>query len=77
MPADAFEPDDDSLRELDEVHVRLEPFLTPRVGFYVVGRREYELGYDDFTWLRTERCFASIRVGRRLEEMIRAARRRR
>jgi hypothetical protein len=28
MPADAFEPDDDSLRELTEVPVRLVPLLT-------------------------------------------------
>lgn len=50
MPEDAFEPDDDSLRRLDEVPVRLQPFLTARVGWYVLGDGSHQLGYDDFAY---------------------------
>lgn len=46
-PVDAFEPDDDSLRRLDEQPVRPTPFLTCRQGWYVVGERHYELRYDE------------------------------
>jgi len=37
VPEDAFEPDDDSLRRLEEVPVRLTPFLTAREGWSVIG----------------------------------------
>jgi hypothetical protein len=50
MPADVFEPDDDSLRRLEEVPVRLQPFLTARQGWYVLGARADQLRYDDFAY---------------------------
>ena len=34
MPADAWEPDDDSMRELEEFRVRPTPFLTSREPLY-------------------------------------------
>jgi hypothetical protein len=54
MPTDAFEPEDDSLRRLEEVPVRLQPFLTAREGWYVVGERADALGYDDFDRMATD-----------------------
>jgi hypothetical protein len=48
MPADAFEPEDDSLHQLVEQPVSPTPFLTAHVGWYVLGDSHYELGYDEF-----------------------------
>ncbi|MDA0172923.1 YwqG family protein [Solirubrobacter taibaiensis] len=38
-----------SLRRLEALAVRPVPFLTARVGWYVVGERSWETGYDAFS----------------------------
>ena len=48
LPADAWEPDDDSLRMLYELPVRLVPFLSARIAWYAGIPAEASEAYDEF-----------------------------
>ncbi len=48
LPVHAWEPDDDSLRGLHELPVRLVPFLSARVAWYADIPAEASESYDEF-----------------------------
>jgi hypothetical protein len=48
LPADAWEPDDDALRMLHELPVRLVPFLSARIAWYAGIPTEASGDYDEF-----------------------------